>query len=490
MATEFIRKLSRRDLLRASLAAATLPVLAACQQPAAAPAATATKAPAAATAAATAAAPGATAAATKAATAAPVAAGAKPFAGQTINVSLWSATYPKLLTDYLPEFEQKTGIKVNYQTPAFAVYNQQADMELSTKGSAYDVANITFIYTSRWINAGWFTPLDEYFGDANKTPAEFNVKDFLPGAVKPHQDKAGKTYGLPWIADVTMAGASRFDIIQKNGFSELPKTHDEVDKMLPAINKKEDVYGFLTENHYGWQFPPFVFAFGGKIFRNPPDDLMPMLDSPECQQAVEWYANIIKKYGPDGAISYTYDQATQALQQGRANYSMYNHVYLLLLSDEKASKVAKTVRYSELPAGPKGAFPGVATHAMGIPLGSKKKDAAWEFIKWGMSKELMLRTLTEKSYGSQTRQSVIDSPEFKKVNTVNGQDVAKIYLDSINKAASGYMAYRTIHVFPQVDQQIDKLIQNAVSGAMSIKDACAFAQTNAVAELKKAGINL
>ncbi|MCL4465625.1 MAG: extracellular solute-binding protein [Chloroflexi bacterium] len=487
MATKFNRGVTRRDLLRGVAAAAALPIVAACSTPAA-PAPAATTAPAPATTQAPK--PAATTAPAPAATSAPVAAGAKPFAGKTINVSIWSSAFPKMLADYIPEFEQKTGMKVNYQTPAFAVYNQQADMELSTKGSAYDVANITFIYTSRWINAGWFTPLDDYFNDPNKTPAEFNLKDFLAGAVKPHQDKAGKTYGLPWIADVNMAAAGRFDIVQKAGFSELPKDLDGVVKMCEAINKKEDVYAFLTENHYGWQFPPFVFAFGGKIFRNPPDDLMPMLDSPECQQAVEWYANLIKKYGPDGALSYTYDQATQALQQGRANYTMYNHVYVILMADEKASKVAKTVRYSELPAGPKGSFPGVATHAMGIPLGSKNKDAAWEFIKWGMSKEIMLRTLVEKSYGSQTRQSVIDSPEFKKVNTVNGQDVAKIYLDSINKAATGYMAYRTIHVFPQVDQQIDKLIQNVVSGAMSVKDACAFAQTNAIAELKKAGITL
>jgi hypothetical protein len=36
----------------------------------------------------------------------------------------------------------------------------------STKGSGFDVLNVTFIYTSRWIGAGWLTPLDP----ASRTP--------------------------------------------------------------------------------------------------------------------------------------------------------------------------------------------------------------------------------------------------------------------------------------------------------------------------------
>ncbi|MHB1133524.1 MAG: ABC transporter substrate-binding protein [Chloroflexota bacterium] len=494
MATEFTRKLTRRDILRGTLAAAALPILAACAQPTAAPAATATKAPAAAATAVPGAA--ATAAATKAATQAPVAAGAKPFAGQTINATCWSAPFPKLLAEYLPDFEAKTGMKVNYTTPAFAVHNQQVDTELSTKGPAYDVVNNTFIYTSRWIGAGWLEPLDNFLNDPNKTPADFNVKDFMAGAVKPHQDKAGKTYALPWTADAYMAAAGRFDIIEKAGFKELPKTFgaadgsDEMTKMCDAINKKEDAYAWGTENHYGWSFIPYYQGFGAKIFRNPPDDLMPMLDTPEAEAAVGWFANAIKKWSPQGALTYTYDQVTQAGQQGRINYITFNHMFIMPLGDEKASKVAKTVKFSMCPAGPKGAFPGVASHGLAIPVGSKKKDAAWEFIKWAMGKETMLRSLTQGGYGSQTRQSIIESDTFVKANTFNGQNLAKFYVDTINKAAEGYMAYRTIHVYPQVDGQIDKLIQNATSGAMSVKDACKTAQANSIAEMKKAGVNV
>ena len=92
--------------------------------------------------------------------------GTKKVSGVTLNVSTFSAAYPKLLQQWLPEFEALTGAKVNFDAPSFPVYNQRADLELSTKGSAYDVVNVTFIYSSRWINSGWLTPLDDFIRSA------------------------------------------------------------------------------------------------------------------------------------------------------------------------------------------------------------------------------------------------------------------------------------------------------------------------------------
>ena len=89
----------------------------------------------------------------------------KPFAGTTINASCFQTTFFEYLKNYFPQFEEKTGIKVNFTMQAFPVYNQRTDLELSTKGSALDVVNATFIYTGRWIGAGWLTNLDTFTKD-------------------------------------------------------------------------------------------------------------------------------------------------------------------------------------------------------------------------------------------------------------------------------------------------------------------------------------
>ena len=68
---------------------------------------------------------------------APAQGGAKKLDGVTLNVSCWSAPTRSSWRDYIPEFEEATGIKVNFDTPAFPVYNQRIDLELSTKGEAH-----------------------------------------------------------------------------------------------------------------------------------------------------------------------------------------------------------------------------------------------------------------------------------------------------------------------------------------------------------------
>ncbi|CAN7717127.1 extracellular solute-binding protein [Variovorax sp. LjRoot290] len=416
-------------------------------------------------------------------------AGAKKFAGVTLNVSTFSAAYPKLLQQWLPEFEALTGAKVNFDAPSFPVYNQRADLELSTKGSAYDVVNVTFIYSSRWINSGWLTPLDDYIKNPNLTPADWNVNDFLPGARAPETGRDGKLYGIPWTAEALLTASSRFDLVEKAGLA-FPDTTDDLVKVLRAVNKKERVAGFVADNHYGWTFVPYLHAFGGDVFRKAPDDLFPTLDTPEAIAAGEYYANLLKEFGPDGAITYQPDQVTQALKLGRVNFTDAGQLHLAQLGDPATSKTIKTVKFGLVPKGPAGRFPGTAVHGLGIPVGSKQKEAAWAFIQWALSKQTTGKAVAA-GYGSPARRSDIDSATFRSKQVINGSDLAKLSLDSIELAAkSGHMKYRTVSVYPQIDQQLNKAIELIASGQLSAKQAFQQAQANSIAELKRAGAKL
>jgi multiple sugar transport system substrate-binding protein len=415
--------------------------------------------------------------------------GAKKFSGVTLNVSTFSAAYPALLVKWLPEFEALTGAKVNFDTPSFPVYNQRADLELSTKGSAYDVVNVTFIYTSRWINSGWLTPLDDFIKNPNLTPADWDIKDFLPGALAPETGKDGKLYGIPWTAEVMLTASSRFDLVKAAGLG-FPDTTDDLVKVLRAVNKKERVAGFVADNHYGWTFVPYLHAFGGDVFRKAPDDLFPTLDTPEAVAAAEYYANLLREFGPDGAVTYTPDQVTQALKLGRVNFADAGQLYLAQLGDLATSKTIKTVSFGHVPKGPAGRFPGTAVHALGIPTGSKNKEAAWAFIQWALSKQTTRKAVAA-GYGSPARRSDIDSSVFRQKQVINGTDLAKLSLEAIELAAkSGHMKYRTVAVYPQVDQQLNKAIERIVTKQLSAKQALQQAQAGSIAELKRAGLNL
>lgn len=415
--------------------------------------------------------------------------GAKKFQGVTLNVSTFSAAYPKLLQQYLPEFEALTGAKVNYDTPSFPVYNQRADLELSTKGSAYDVVNVTFIYSSRWINSGWLTPLDDFIKNPNLTPADWDVNDFLPGARAPETGKDGRLYGIPWTAEALLSASSRFDLVQQAGLA-YPDTTDDLVKVLRAVNKKERVAGFVSDSHYGWTFVPYLHAFGGDVFRKAPDDLYPTLDTPEAVAAAEYYASLLREFGPDGAITYTPDQVTQALKLGRVNFTDAGQLHLAQLGDAATSKTIKTLKFGQVPKGPAGRFPGTAVHGLGIPVGSKNKEAAWAFIQWALSKQTTRKAVLA-GYGSPARRSDIDSQDFRAKQVINGNDLAQLALDSIEQASrTGHMKYRTVSVYPQVDQQLNKAIALIASGQASAKQALQQAQAQSITELKRAGLSL
>jgi hypothetical protein len=122
-----------------------------------------------------------------------------------------------------------------------------------------------------------------------------------------------------------------------------------------------------------------------------------------------------------------------------------------------------------MPEGPKGNFPGSNSHGLGIPAGSKKKEAAWEFIKWALSKETIAMVVKNHGYPSVCRMSVIKSPQFKEVLTLNGQDVAALFLEVLQLGGkTGYMKYRTVPVYPQVGDKINKAIERIATTRPSL----------------------
>ncbi|MGI9492741.1 MAG: hypothetical protein ACR2QF_10120, partial [Geminicoccaceae bacterium] len=54
---------------------------------------------------------------------------AKPFAGVTINGASFQHVFHTYLKEYIPEFEEQTGMTVNFELQAFPIYNQRMDLE-------------------------------------------------------------------------------------------------------------------------------------------------------------------------------------------------------------------------------------------------------------------------------------------------------------------------------------------------------------------------
>ncbi len=337
---------------------------------------------------------------------------AKPFAGVTINGASFQHVFHTYLKEYIPEFEEQTGMTVNFELQAFPIYNQRMDLELSTAGSAYDFCNVTFIYTGRWIGAGWVEPLDTFISDANLTPDDWDADDFVGGAQSALQDADGQTYGFAWEAGAMIMGIGRADLLDKAGVA-VPTTFDELVTVCEAVHKQDGVNAFVADKLHHWNWIPYLMGHGGTVFRDPPADLMPTFDTPEAATAAEYYANLLTTYGPSGLLSYTDDQAMRAQLAARANIRTQAIGWMTPLATQEDSKVKDTVRYALMPGGPAGNFPGSNSHGFGIPKGAQNKEAAWEFIKWAMGKDMTRRIALEKGYSAVCRRSVIEDPAYK-----------------------------------------------------------------------------
>jgi multiple sugar transport system substrate-binding protein len=348
----------------------------------------------------------------------------KPFAGLKLRGAAYQHGFFNVLRKYIPEFESATGMTVDLQLSAFPVYNQQADLELSSGGNAWDFCNVTFILAARWVAAGLLVDLDQLTADRKLTPASWRPDDFVKGAQLPYLDKAGKTYAFAWEGGAMLMGISRTDLMAKRGI-EAPKTFDELMKVCAAVNGQDGVTGFVSANLQHWFLPPYIQGFGGDVFAAPPTNITPTLDSPAAIEAADFYSTLLSKYSPPGVLAYTEDQARAALIGGRSNIFIHSSSWVTAMLTSPDSKVKETARVMRMPAGPKGDFPASNSQGLGIPKNAKNKEAGWEFIKWALSPELSARIVKD-GHASVCRRSIIESEDYRRANTINGQELGKL----------------------------------------------------------------
>src|SRR5260370_7682518 len=93
-------------------------------------------------------------------------------------------------------------------------------------------------------------------------------------------------------------------------------------------------------------------GFGGRVFKEPPDNLTPVLDTPQAAQAAEYYANLLVKYGPSGLLSYTDDQAMRPQLSVRPNIRTQAIGCMTPLPHHHQRQVQRTIRYHPTPTPP------------------------------------------------------------------------------------------------------------------------------------------
>lgn len=329
---------------------------------------------------------------------------AKPFEGK--NITLVTANHPwnDAIKPLIPEFEAATGMKVNVQS----FFEDQLTQKLTVQFTSGSATPDVFMYRplqegKLFYKNGWVAPLDEYTGkDAN-----YDFADFSKSAVG-SVTVDGKLAGIPIITEQEIL-YYRKDLLKKAGIA-VPKTIDELVAAVKQLHDpKNEIYGFVARGQRSplvTQVSSFLYSEGADFSQGD----KATINTPEAIKAFMTYGTLLKDYGPPGVLNMSWPQAIGIFAQGKvAFYTDANSIYKNATDPEK-SKIADQVGFAVFPAGKAGSKPyNITSWGLAMNAKSANKDAAWEFMKWATSKEIVLKTQQKGNPGA--RASVWDNPE-------------------------------------------------------------------------------
>ncbi len=221
-------------------------------------------------------------------------------------------------------------------------------------------------------------------------------KDYQEGPVKA-TTADGKVVGVPIITEREVL-YYRKDLLKAAGL-EVPKTMEELEAAAKAIKESSpDTAGFVARTGKSaavTQFSSFLYSFGGDFTDASGKSAV---NSDAAKEAYAYYGGLIRNYGPANvSTDMSWPEAMAIFTQGKAAFyteadSLYKNA-----TDPAKSKVADTVGFAALPAGPAGSKPyNIPSWGLAVNEASGNQDNAWKFIQWATSKE---RTLEAQKAG-------------------------------------------------------------------------------------------
>jgi len=387
-------------------------------------------------------------------------------------------------------FEQANpDIKVKWVTLEEGVLRQRVTTDIATKGGQFDVMTIGMYETPIWGKKGWLQEL--------KPDAAYDVDDLLP-AMRQGLSVDGKLYAAPFYGESSML-MYRKDLADKAGV-KLPErpTWEQVKDLAAKIHNPPSVYGICLRGKPGWGdnmafLTTLVNTNGGQWF-----DMTwhPQLESKPWKDAINFYVDLLKKYGPPGSAANSFNEILALFNEGKCGMWVDATIAASFISDPKQSKVADKVAFAQAPTAvtPKGAN-WLWAWALAIPAGSKNQETAQKFIAWATSKEYINLVGKEAGWGSiptGTRKSTYANAEFlkaakfataekKAIDTANPND------STLPKSPYVGVQFAAIPEFQAIGIAVGQQMSAALAGKTSVDQALKTSQTAADREMKKAG---
>ncbi len=311
----------------------------------------------------------------------------------TVRVTLANHVWTDGIKAAIPEFEKATGLKVELTQLGEDQLSDQYNVKLNAGSDEIDV----MMY--RPLQEGKAFAKNGYLADLTSKvsqDASWDWKDYQDGPVKA-STVDGKVVGVPIITEREVL-YYRKDLLKAAGL-QVPKTMDELQKDAKTIAAANPgTAGFVARTGKSaavTQFSSFLYSFGGDFTDASGKSAV---SSDAAKKAYAFYGGLIKDSGPKNvSTDMSWPEAMAIFTQGKAAFyteadSLYKNA-----TDPAKSKVADTVGFAQLPAGPAGSKPyNIPSWGLAVNSASSNQDNAWKFIQWATSKD---RTMAAQKAG-------------------------------------------------------------------------------------------
>ena len=333
------------------------------------------------------------------------------YEGQELNLLVGSHPSTEAMLKYYKDFEELTGVKVNWRIITDGTLKNTALIEATGGQGNYDIFAVDAASIPEFWGKGLLISIDEYLADPVKTPEWFDYADIIPAYSQGIATSQGVTVGIP-IAGETRYVGYRTDLFEKYG-KEPPKTMEEMLELARFFNGKEEgLYGVsmraATGRQCGSGFMSVAYAYTDSALVNP-TTLQPEFNSEDTKAAVNFFVELLKNAPPD-VTTYSHEEALSVFMQGNAAMWLDATALTGRIIDPSQSVIHDKVGFVPTPDGPKGSSAALAGWNFTIPADSKKADLAWAFIVY-MAGRPQAKTYIENG-GVVCRTSIYTDPEL------------------------------------------------------------------------------
>ncbi len=406
----------------------------------------------------------------------------KPFAGQRVAVLVPHASQFRAQEKRFAEFTAATGIEVAYNYVPYAQLRDKITTEAVAGSDAFD------LYC--WLDA-WGPSLALYLEPLDALLARDGIAmDRYPQAYRQGASFGGTVLGLP-IRGHPQLLFYRKDLLAKAGV-EPPRTWDELVSVADAVQRKTGVAGVAMyygkgnaqQNLFLWL--NFLWGRGGDLFT--PDFQRTRFAEPEAVEATRAYLDLHLKHKvtAPGSVQFVEQDAVNSVAQGNAAMVMVWWWVWSVLTGSKSTLEAEQVGFAPMPqtaGGPR------VSYAISLPFGiakaSRRKEAAFEFLKWVSSPELEIACATDKSDPNTADIVVTHRASFldPRVNAAN-VGLHRVAAESLE----GSRIMPQLEVWPQIAVVLESTISELATGTKPVEAGLAEAAREADRILKRAGV--